>query len=318
MRDSVLVTGSSTGLGLETAVYLAERGFEVYASMRNLERRGVLEDAAARRNVEVHVLQLDITDRSSIDRAVRTVVERSDGIYGLVNSAGIGLRGFFEDLAEEEIRQLFEVNVFGAMSVTREVLPHMRVVRRGRIVIIGSAGGRVGSMTISAYCASKFALEGFGESLASEVAPLGLYVSLIEPGLVMTPHFTVNRGRAKAATDPNSPYHAWFVQHEKLVDDILRANRITPVDVARAVHRALTAKRPRLRYVVGWRAKLLIWLRRYLPAELFERVYSWQMTRLVTKPRRPAKGLSELSIPGVVPTDCLGLDPARMEMNRND
>ena len=166
-------------------------------------------------------------------------------------------------------------------------------------------------MTISAYCATKFALEGFGESLALEVMPFGLRVALVEPGLVMTPHFTINRGRAKAATDLNSPYYAWFVQHEKLVDDMLRTNRITSLDVAKAVHQALTAKHARLRYMVGWRAKLLTTLRRYLPGELFERLYTWQLTRMVTRPRRPAKELSKLSLQGVTPTDYLGFGTAK-------
>src|SRR5262249_31680244 len=157
----------------------------------------------------------------------------------------------------------------GAMAVTRAVLPHMRAAHCGRIVIISSAGGRIAAMTLSGYCAGKFALEGFGESLALEVAPLGVHVSLVEPGLVMTPHFTVNRGRAMAAVDPQSPYYTWFVQHEKMVDRVLQAKHITPTDVAQVVCRALQTKRPRLRYVVGWRANLLIALRRYLPGELF-------------------------------------------------
>jgi len=319
MTSSVLITGAGTGIGLETALYLAEQGFLVYASVPDLSQREGVDVAAAERGVSLQVLQLDVTDQPSIQSAVDTIVAESGGIYRLVNNAGLGLRGFFEDLSEEEIRQLFDVNVFGAMAVTRAVLPHMRAARRGRIVIISSAGGRNASMTISAYCASKFALEGFGESLALEVAPLGLHVSLIEPGLVMTPHFAVNRGRAKAATDPSSSYYAWFVQHERIVDDILRSHRITPEDVAKAVHRALTARRPKLRYVVGWRAKLLISLRRHLPGELFERVYFWQTIRMVTRPREPAKELSELSAPGVVSTDYLALSVAhKIEAKGND
>lgn len=298
MTDSVLVTGAGSGFGLAAALTLAGRGFRVYASVPDLEQRAAVQAAAAERGVTLEVLRLDVTDRSSIESAVNAVVAGCGGIYGLVHSAGLGLRGFFEDLSDAEIRRLFDVNVFGVMAVTRATLPHMRTARRGRIVIITSAGGRIASMTLSGYCAGKFALEGFGESLALEVAPLGLSVCLVEPGLVFTPHFTVHRGRARAATDPRSFYYQWFVQHEKVVDDILRAGRLTPQDVADAVGRALTDRRPRLRYVVGWRVKLLIALRRYLPGELFERIYSRQLTRMVTRPAARADGLSDLASPG--------------------
>lgn len=283
MTNSVLITGTSTGLGLETAVYLAERGFEVYASMRNLGRRVALDDAAARRNVKLHVLQLEITDKASIDRAVRTVVERSGGIYGLVNNAGIGLRGYFEDLSEEEIHQVFEVNVFGTMAVTRAVLPHMRAARRGRIVIITSVGGRIGSLAVSAYCATKFAQEGFGESLTQEVIPFGIYVSLVEPAIIKTERWGVKRGIARGALDPESPYYAWFRESERLADRLVETSPTKPVDVARAVYSALTARRPRLRYMAGRRAGLVLALRRYLPGELFERFYFGEAVRRVTK-----------------------------------
>lgn len=314
---SVLITGAGTGMGLATAVHLAQRGFQVYASVPDLDQREGLDAAAAEYGPRLRVLQLDVTDQASIQSAVDTVIAECGGVFGLVNNAGVGLRGFFEDLSEEEIRRLFDVNVFGAMSVTRAVLPHMRAARRGRVVLITSSGGRIASMTLSGYCAGKFALEGFGESLALEVQPLGLRVSMIEPGLVMTPHFTVHRGRAKAAMDPGSPYYAWFVQHEHMVDNILRKNRITPADVARTVHRALTDRRPKLRYPVGWRAKLLISLRRHLPGELFERLYFGQVIRRVTQAHRPAAELSTLSIPGAGPTDALGSCRARVEVDAN-
>jgi len=286
MTNSILVTGTSTGLGLETAVYLAERGFEVYASMRDLERRSALDDAAARRGVELQLLQLDITDKVSIDRAVQTVVERSGGIYGLVNNAGIGLRGYFEDLSEEEIRRVFEVNVFGTMAVTRAVLPHMRAARRGRIVIITSVGGLIGSLAVSAYCASKFAQEGFGESLAQEVVPFGIYVSLVEPAIIKTERWGAKRGIAKGALDPESPYYAWFWASERLADRLVETSPTKPVDVARAVYRALTARHPRLRYMVGRRAGLVVALRRYLPGELFERLYFGEAVRRVTSTKQ--------------------------------
>jgi NAD(P)-dependent dehydrogenase (short-subunit alcohol dehydrogenase family) len=283
--NSVLITGASTGLGLETALYLAEHGFKVYATMLDLSRRAALDEEAARRGVQVQVLKLDIRDKDDVDAAVREVVERSGGIHALVNNAGIGVRGYFEDLSEKEIRSVFETNVFGTMAITRAVLPHMRAARRGRIVIVTSVGGRIGSLAVSAYCATKFAQEGFGESLAQEVAPFGIYVSLVEPAIIRTERWGANRGVAKRALDPKSPYCAWFHESERLVDRLVKTSPTKPVDVACAVHSALAARRPRLRYMVGRRASLVMILRRYLPGELFERLYFGEAVRRVTKTR---------------------------------
>jgi NAD(P)-dependent dehydrogenase (short-subunit alcohol dehydrogenase family) len=282
MTDGVLITGAGTGIGLETALYLAEQGFLVYASVPDLSQQDGVDAAAAERGVGLQVLQLDVTDHQSVQAAVDTVIEEAGSIYGLVNNAGIALRGYFEDLSEEEIRRVFEVNVFGTMAVTRAVLPHMRAARRGRIVTITSVGGRIGSLAVSAYCATKFAQEGFGESLAQEVVPFGIYVSLVEPAIIKTERWGPHRGLAEHAFDPESPYYAWFLESQRLTDRLVETSPTRSIDVARSVHRALTAKRPRLRYVVGRRAGLVLTLRRYLPGELFERLYFGEAVRRVS------------------------------------
>ncbi len=256
--DTVLVTGSSTGLGLETALYLAERGFRVYATVRDDSSRAEVRAAAAQRGARLDVLQMDIADPPSIDAAIRTILAEAGGIYALVNNAGIGLRGCFEDLTEAEIRQVFEVNIFGTMAVTQRVLPHLRAAGRGRVITISSVGGRISSFGLSAYCATKFAQEAFGESLALELAPFGVQSVLIEPGIILTPRWTINRGTAKHATDPESPYYSLFQRHEKLADKIAHGSRTRPEDVARTIHRALTVKRPRMRYIVGRPAAFVI------------------------------------------------------------
>src|SRR3954447_25486240 len=171
--DTVLITGSSTGLGLETALHLAAEGFRVYATMRDLGQKAELLEEAERRGVDLEVLAMDVTDPASIDGAVERIITDAGDIFGLVNNAGIGLRGCFEDLSEAEIRQVFEANVFGTMAVTRRVLPHMRRAGRGRVVTITSVGGRIATFGLSAYCSTKFAQEGFAESLALELAPFG-------------------------------------------------------------------------------------------------------------------------------------------------
>jgi NAD(P)-dependent dehydrogenase (short-subunit alcohol dehydrogenase family) len=281
---SVLVTGAGNGLGLETALFLAERGMRVYATMRDLAKRETLDQAAASRGVQLQVLQLDITDSASIDSAVRTIVAECGGIYGLVNNAGIGLRGYFEDLSDAEIRQLFETNVFGTMAMIRAVLPPMRAARRGRVVIVTSIGGRLASIGVSAYCATKFAQEGLGESLAQEVVPFGIYVSLVEPAIIKTERWDLHRSIASGATNPDSPYAAWFHEAERRADRLVATSPTTPPDVATAIYTALTAERPRLRYLVGRRATLAVKLRRYLPEPLFERLFFGEAVRRITRP----------------------------------
>jgi NAD(P)-dependent dehydrogenase (short-subunit alcohol dehydrogenase family) len=281
-KQAVLVTGASSGIGLETALHLARHGFRVFATMRDLSRRTRLDAEAARRGLALEVLGLDVTDRASVQAAVATVADRAGALYGLVNNAGVQLRGYFEDLSPEEMARVFETNLFGAMAATRAVVPHLRAAGRGRIVMMTSIGGRLGAPALSAYCASKFALEGFSEALALEMRLVGVDVSVVEPAIVKTEIWGTNRVVARAALRAESPYARWFSRSERLVDRLVAAAPTPPADVARAVHQALTARRPRLRYVVGGRARLLLGLRAYLPGESFERLYFGAVVRQVT------------------------------------
>jgi NAD(P)-dependent dehydrogenase (short-subunit alcohol dehydrogenase family) len=282
MSASVLITGAGSGLGLETALHLAARGFRVYATIPEMAQEPYLREQAQARGVALRVLPLDVTLEPSIAVAVETIMAECGGIYGLVNNAGVSLRGYFEDSSEAEIRRTLDINLFGAMAVTRAVLPHMRAAGQGRIVFVSSVGGRIAAMARSAYCASKFGLEGFAESLLQEVAPLGIRVSVVAPGIVNTERWTINRGVARGARDPQSPYAAWFERQEQLADALVRSSPTRPEDVARAVERALRRRRPPLRQVVGWRAALVLGLRRYIPGELFERIYFGAAMRRVT------------------------------------
>lgn len=272
-KKTVLITGTSSGIGLKTAVYLAQRGFQVYATMRDLSRRDALDAEAKRCDVEIKVLQCDVTDEVSINNAVGTVVAHEGRIYGLVNNAGILIQGFFEDITDGEMRQAVETNIFGTMTVTRKVLPYMRAAGCGRIIIISSTGGRITLPGVSAYCISKFALEGFAESLVQEIIPFGVRVVLVEPGIIATELLGRNRNIAPKALNHQSIYYPWFKQLEKETDDELKRVSTSPVDVAKSVHKALTATRPKLRYVVGRRAKVLMALRRRLPGEVFDRFW---------------------------------------------
>jgi NAD(P)-dependent dehydrogenase (short-subunit alcohol dehydrogenase family) len=283
-RRTVIVTGCSSGLGLETAVYLAERGFRVCATMRDIRKRERLDREAGRRGVALDVLPLDVTNEPAVRAAIDSVADRYGDLYGVVNNAGVLLRGFFEDLGDDEIRQVFETNVFGTMAVTRAVLPHLRRAGRGRVVIISSIGGRLGSPALTAYCGSKFALEGFGEALVQEVQPLGVHVSLVAPAMIVSEMWRGNRGLARGSTNPASPYHDSFLNEERWADEWLASSPTQPADVADAVYSALTVDRPPLRYVVGKRAARVLALRSLLPGELFERFY-FGLTLRHTTPR---------------------------------
>lgn len=278
----VLVTGASSGIGLETSVYLAERGLAVYPSMRDLERKGPLLEEMNRRGVRGELLELDVTDPASVREAVGRIVSDHGGIYAVVNNAGINIGGFFEELSDDELRRVLEVNLFGTAAVAREAIPHMRRARRGRIVIMSSIAGKIPSLGAIAYCTSKFALEGFGETLSQEMRPFGVYVSMVAPGAVKTELFERNRRQAAGSLSPESPYFEWNRRIETMLKELGDRPATTLNEVARTVERALAAEAPELRYVVGRRPKLLLALQRYVPGELFRKIWAREAVRRVT------------------------------------
>ncbi len=285
----VLVTGAGSGMGLECALFLAGHGYRVFGTVLDEAEAGRAGREAIQRGAGIEWLRMNLTRQEQINDGISTLLARTGRLDALVHFAGVGLRGFFEDLTLEEIRETYDVNVFGAMALVKCVLPHMRARRSGRILLTTSVAGRMGSMSISGYSSTKFALEGFGECVSQEVRPFGIYLSMLEPGLIATPHFTVNRRQARHSLDPSSPYAEWFRRHEEIVDRILVRRQFTPVDVARTVVRFLTARRPRLRYVVGRNAKLVLNLRRYIPGEWFDRIYWPVLRRMVTTPQNAGK-----------------------------
>ena len=279
----MLITGASTGLGLATALHLAKNGFRVYATSLLKDDRRFIEDSAQAADVSLQFLQLDITNISSIRAANEQIIKECGEIYALVNNAGTRLRGCFEDLQDEEIRRLFMTNVFGTMAMTRAVLPCMRKASHGRIIMISSVAGKIGSFGLSAYCSSKFSQEGFAESIAQELMPFGIHLVIIEPGIINTEAWTTNRVIAKGSENQHSPYFHWFQRMEALSDQLVQSSCTTALDVARTVEKALMAKRPRLRYMVGNRAKVIFMLRKYLPGEMFDRFYFNAIIRRITR-----------------------------------
>lgn len=273
MPGATLITGASSGIGLETAVYLAKRGFRVVGTMRDLSRQIELEKAAHAAGVTVGAVTLDINNRASMERAVAEVIAEYGAIDALVNNAGVQIRGFFEDVSEEELRRTFDTNFFGTVALTQMVVPHMRAQGRGRVVFLSSVAGLIGSLGLSAYSATKFAIEGFGESIAIELALHGIGVSLIEPGNVNTPIWQNPHLNAQAASNPDGPNYRYWVESERIAASVVKSSPIQSIDVAKAIHHAISAAKPKRRYLVGYRPAAVLTVRRFLPAQLFDSVY---------------------------------------------
>ena len=245
----VIVTGSSSGIGLESALLLARNGYNTYATMRSPEKDTSIKTAVQKEGLPIRVVQLDVTDDSSVKNAVDHIISEAGRIDVLVNNAGYGLGGALEDLAMEEIKSQYETNLFGLIRVTQAVLPTMRKQRSGRILNLSSGAGIFGYPGGSAYVSTKFAVEGLSESIAYELEPFGIKVILIEPGFIRT-NFTNAMVVAKKAQDPTSSYSE-LMQKIMASASELAKNASTAELVANVILDAASNPNPRLRYLVG-------------------------------------------------------------------
>jgi NAD(P)-dependent dehydrogenase (short-subunit alcohol dehydrogenase family) len=242
-----LVTGSSRGIGFVTSTTLARNGFLTYASMRNLDKEKEIRLVVDKEKIPLKTIQLDVTDSNSVDNAIKSIMDQSGRIDVLVNNAGYGLVGAFEELSMEEIKQQYETNLFGVIRVTQAVLPIMRKQKSGIIVNMSSGAGRFGYPNGSAYVSTKFALEGLTESVAYEVEPFGIKIVLVEPGFVRTNFSNVV---AKKSQSTNSQYSKMT---EKMAASIeqMKLKSCPPELVANVVLEVVTSKNPNLRYLAG-------------------------------------------------------------------
>jgi NAD(P)-dependent dehydrogenase (short-subunit alcohol dehydrogenase family) len=266
-----VVTGSSSGIGLMTAVELAQRGFRVVATMRDLARRAALDESARAAGVgeRLDIRRLDVTEFDSLPQIIDEIVRDHGRIDVLVNNAGYALAGFQEDLRLHEIQQQFETNFFGQVAMTQAVLPVMRRQRSGHIIILSSISGLVGQPVVGAYSASKFALEGWSEALRIETRALGIRVVLIEPGAFRTDIWDRNARIGEFAISPESPNHE---RGARFSEAIKRVRKADPIAVARLIARIAEDPNPRLRYRIGHDAHIQKWLRALLPWRIYERL----------------------------------------------
>ncbi len=276
MAKTALITGASSGFGLLTAVTLARRGWRVLATMRDLPRRGRLEDAARAAGVldRIEFIALDVTDNEQIAAVAASIATRPSPLDAIVNNAGFAMAGFSEDVLDAELRRQFDTNFFGAAAVTRAFLPLMRRQGSGHIVMISSISGRMGFPGVGSYSASKFAMEGWAETLRLEMKPLGVQVVLVEPGSFETDIWTRNAIFSAGAQDANSPNAA---RTERLLNSReARKLKANPQVVADGIAAILDDPRPRLRHVFGRDAKVGLWLKRLLPSKMLE----WVLIRV--------------------------------------
>jgi len=263
MNRVVLITGASAGIGKETAKLLLQKGYVVYGAARRIEQ---MHDIA---QLGAHILSLDITQDTSIQACIDTIISEQGRIDVLINNAGYGSYGAIEDVPIQEAKRQFEVNVFGLARITQLVLPYMRNQKHGYIVNISSVAGKTYSPLGGWYHASKHALEGLSDSLRFEVAPFGIHVIIIEPGLIQTEWGDIALHSAVQSSG-NTVYASYVQGLQNIFSRIKSPSH--PKVIARTIMKAISTQNPKTRYVAGSGAKPLLFLRSIISDKCYDRI----------------------------------------------
>jgi short-subunit dehydrogenase len=269
LNQVAVITGCSSGIGYETSILLAKNGFKTYATMRNVEKGDKLKDIAEKEHLDLKIIKLDVTDDYSIKNAINEIIQETSRIDILVNNAGNNIAGTVEDLSIEEFKEQFETNFFGLVRVTKAVLPIMRNQNSGKIVNLSSIVGKMAIPLNSAYTSSKFAVEGFSESVRYELEDFGIKVILIEPGVIKSNFYENIKMSKNSLTDPKSPYQPIT---QKIFEAFLSMIQYAfPAKiVADVILEAVTADNPKIRYAVGDDAKSITEAKKRLSDKEFE------------------------------------------------
>lgn len=271
MSKVALVTGASSGIGLETAFALMKKGYKVYGAARHIDLIKPIESEGG------VALFLDLCDKDSVASCVKSVIEAEGRIDLLVNNAGYGLGGAIEDVSVDEARRQFEVNLFGLAEITKAVLPTMRAQESGKIINVSSIAGRFSSPYLGWYHATKYSLEAFSDALRIEVVPFGIDVVVIEPGMINTPW-----GRIAAKSMRDNSKDGPYAEDAGKVADFYEKNyseksRISPPSViSKAILKATLARHPKRRYLAGKNARAMVFLRNLLN----DRVYDFAVRKI--------------------------------------
>lgn len=265
-QQVALVTGASSGIGKETAKLLNAKGYSVYAAARRVEKMKDLE------KLGVHLVEMDVTDEPSMVSGVNSILTKEGSIDILVNNAGYGSYGAIEDVSLDEARRQFEVNLFGLARLTQLVLPKMRQNKYGKIINISSIGGKIYTPFGGWYHATKHAVEGFSDCLRLETKPFGIDVIIIEPGGIATEWGNIAADNLRKT----SAKGAYAEAANKTADGMVRtyaSNQLSkPTVIAETILKAITARRPKTRYAVGYMAGTVIFLRKILSDHIFDRI----------------------------------------------
>jgi len=257
-----VVTGANSGIGRATAIHLAQHGHRVFGTVRGTSRIDTFHKQKAAARVEVELVELDVAEDASVRRGFEQILSAAGRVDVLVNNAGVGANAVAEEATPELYLDVMNINLCGAIRCIKHVLPGMRERRSGAIVNITSVAGRVAALAQSPYVASKYAFEGVSEGLAQELAPFGIRVVIIEPGVTKSAIF------AKSIDVPNStgaydaPYRRMFQFYGAGI-----AQATDPVEVARVIHHAITTESPQLRYATSWGGQAMIDGRRAMTDE---------------------------------------------------
>ena len=271
-QKTVLITGATDGLGRAAALLLAEKGYRVFAAGRSAEKRAELDRLAAAKKLSLESLELDVCDEGSVTRAIQQTLQKAGNIDVLINNAGVGLMAVAEELKLEDLRRLYETNIFGLLRVTQAVLPHMRGRKAGRILMLSSVAGILTPPTYGAYSSSKHAVEALSNALRLELYPFNVEVILIEPGYIMTNFQQTAKDLAESYIEGSSgsPYAKIYSGAIAGATNSRRESKTTPEDCARVILHAIEASHPKARYTVTPLAKWAAFGRRILPDTLLD------------------------------------------------
>jgi NADP-dependent 3-hydroxy acid dehydrogenase YdfG len=264
MPKTVFITGSSAGIGKSAAIYFQQKGWNVVATMRSPEQENQLNELP-----NTIVLKLDVTNPENITEAIASAVKKFGKIDVLINNAGYALTGPFEEATEAQIKKQFDTNVFGLMNMCRAILPHFRANNGGTIINVASVGGRVAFPFYSLYHSTKWAVEGFTESLQHELKPFNIKVKIIEPGPIKTEFYS--RSMDHSSTDGSSVYEKIYRNCLKNMQSFIDNGSSSKV-VAKSIFAAADSNSNKLRYAVGGGASMMLMLRKIFPDKIFNKI----------------------------------------------